>query len=137
MGRILAIDFGTKRIGIAVTDPMRMIASGLTTVHSKDVMNFLEEYFRKEKVECLVVGEPNSNSRGGDISKFANEFCKQLKKKFPDLKIERMDEFYTSKIAHQTILDSGINKKARSNKSLVDKISATIILQSYLEKINL
>jgi putative Holliday junction resolvase len=137
MGRIMAIDFGTKRIGIAVTDPLKIIASGLTTVDAKNVFNFLEEYFQKEQVECVVVGNPNSNRRGGDMTRLAEDFCKKLKEKFPFLKIERLDEFYTSKLAERTIIQSGINKKRRRDKSLVDRISATIILQNYLEtKVN-
>ena len=133
MGRIMAIDFGTKRIGIAVTDPLKMIASGLTTVDSKEIMAFLEEYFKKEEVECVVVGNPNSNGRGGDMTKLANDFCVKIKDKFPSMKIDRIDEFYTSKIAERSMRQMGITKSARKNKSLVDKISATVILQSYLE----
>jgi len=129
----MAIDFGTKRIGIAVTDPLKMIASGLTTVDSKEIMAFLEEYFKKEEVECVVVGNPNSNGRGGDMTKLANDFCVKIKDKFPSMKIDRIDEFYTSKIAERSMRQMGITKSARKNKSLVDKISATVILQSYLE----
>ena len=135
MGRIMAIDFGTKRIGIAVTDPMKLIANGLTTVYSKEIMIFLENYFKKEEVECMVIGNPNSNGRGGDMTKLANDFCVRLKEKFPSMKIDRIDEFYTSKLAQRTIISSGINKTARREKGLVDKISATIILQNYLDKI--
>jgi putative Holliday junction resolvase len=135
MGRIMAIDFGTKRMGIAVTDPMKLIANGLTTVDSKQIMNFLEDYFKKEDVECMVIGNPNSNGKGGDMTKLANDFCVRLKEKFPSMKIDRIDEFYTSKLAQRTIISSGINKTARREKGLVDKISATIILQNYLDKI--
>lgn len=131
----MAIDFGTKRMGIAVTDPMKLIANGLTTVDSKQIMNFLEDYFKKEDVECMVIGNPNSNGRGGDMTKLANDFCVRLKEKFPSMKIDRIDEFYTSKLAQRTIISSGINKTARREKGLVDKISATIILQNYLDKI--
>ena len=131
----MAIDFGTKRIGIAVTDPMKLIANGLTTVYSKEIMIFLENYFKKEEVECMVIGNPNSNGRGGDMTKLANAFCVKLKEKFPSIKIDRIDEFYTSKLAQRTIISSGINKTARREKGLVDKISATIILQNYLDKI--
>lgn len=134
MGRIMAIDFGTKRMGIAVTDPLKLIANGLETVDVKNIMNFLEEYFKKEEVECVVVGDPNSQGRGGDMSKMADDFCLKVKEKFPSLKIDRIDEFYTSKLAERTILQSGINKTARKDKSLVDKVSATIILQNYLEQ---
>lgn len=134
MGRIMAIDFGTKRMGVAVTDPLKMIANGLTTIDAVSILAFLEEYFKKEEVECLVIGSPGSNGRGGDMDKFANDFCVKVKEKFPSLKIERIDEFYTSKLAERTMIQSGINKTARKDKSLVDKISATIILQNYLEK---
>lgn len=134
MGRIMAIDFGTKRMGIAVTDPLKLIASGLTTVDAKEIINFLEEYFKKEEVECVVVGNPNSNGRGGDMTQMTNDFCGKLKEKFPSVKIDRIDEFYTSKLAQRTMISSGINKTARRDKALVDKISATIILQNYLEK---
>ena len=133
MGRILAIDFGTKRMGIAVTDSLKMIANGLETVDSKNIMTFLEKYFQKEDVECVVVGNPGSNGRGGDMTRLADDFCQKVKEKFPSLQIERIDEFYTSKLAERTMIQSGINKTGRRDKSLVDKISATIILQSYLE----
>lgn len=134
MARILAIDFGTKRIGIAVTDPLKIIASGLTTVDSKGILNFLKEYFKKEEVECVVVGNPGSAEwRKGHVGELSDKFCAELKEKFPSLKIERIDEFYTSKIAERSMRQMGINKTARKNKSLVDKISATVILQSYLE----
>lgn len=134
MGRIMAIDFGTKRMGVAVTDPLQMIANGLDTIDANRIMVFLDEYFRKEEVECVVVGSPASQGRGGDMTKLADEFCIKVKEKFPSLKIERIDEFYTSKLAERTMLASGINKTARRDKSLVDKISATIILQNYLER---
>lgn len=132
-------------MGIAVTDPLKMIASGLETVETKNIMIFLEAYLKKEEVECIVVGNPrpngssvgraNSQGRGGDLTDLANDFCVKVKEKFPSLKIERIDEFYTSKLAERTVIQSGINKTARKDKSLVDKISATIILQNYLDKI--
>src|ERR1035437_4362920 len=132
MGRIMAIDFGTKRMGIAITDSLKLIANGLTTIDAKEIMNFLEEYFKKEEVECVVVGNPNSTGRGGDMTRFANDFCRKVKEKFPSLKIERINEFYTSKLAQRTIINSGIKKTARRDKALVDKISATLILQDYI-----
>ena len=135
MGRIMAIDFGTKRMGIAVTDPLKMIASGLETIEAKNILTFLEGYFKKEEVECVVVGNPNSNGRGGDMTQMADDFCKKIAEKFPLLKIARIDEFYTSKLAQRTIMQSGINKTGRRDKSLVDKISATILLQNYLDQI--
>lgn len=135
MGRIMAIDFGTVRMGVAVTDPLKMIANGLETVEAKNIMVFLEQYLKKEDVECLVIGNPNSNGRGGDMTQLADDFCQKVKEKFPSLKIDRIDEFYTSKLAERTILQSGINRTARKDKSMVDRISATIILQSYLERL--
>lgn len=132
----MAIDFGTKRMGIAVTDPLKIIASALITVQSKDIISFLEKYFSGEQVECIVVGDPANRGMNKKISKLSDDFCKNLKRKFPDKVIERMDEFYTSKIAFRTIVESGLRKKARQNKGTVDKVSATIILQSFMEKKN-
>ena len=135
MGRIMAIDFGTKRMGIAVTDPLKIIATNLTTIYSKDAIKFLRQYFKTEEVECVVVGNPGSGGwRKGQVGELSDKFCAELKEKFPSMKIERIDEFYTSKIAERSMRQMGINKTARRNKSLIDKISATIILQSYLEK---
>ncbi len=133
MPRILAIDYGTKRCGIAVTDTLQMIASGLTTVHSKDIIQWLEKYLAAEPVETIVVGEPK-DLRGmkTDASDHADGFVTQLKRKFPNMKIARIDELFTSKMATQTIIDSGMKKKDRQNKALVDEVAATIILQSYL-----
>lgn len=137
MGRIMAIDYGQKRVGIAVTDEMKLIANGLTTVHSKDIMTFLKKYFEKENVECIVVGEPKQmNNEVSQSAKFIDPFVKQLKKIFPEIKIDRFDERFTSKMASQTMIDAGLSKKDRQNKSLVDTISATIILQSYMNSIN-
>lgn len=135
MGRILAIDYGRKRVGIAVTDPMQMIANSLTTVHSKDIWDFLANYLQKEDVECIVIGYPKQmNNQASEAVRFINPFIKRLNKLYPDMKIELVDERFTSKMAHQTMLDAGLKKKARQNKALVDTISATIILQSYLEQ---
>lgn len=134
MGRILAIDYGTKRVGIAVTDPLQIIATGLTTVHSKDIMEYLKSYTRKEKVECFVIGEPkNLDNSPSESAKAINDFVHQLKKLFENIPIKRMDERFTSKMAFQSMIDSGMKKKDRKNKELIDEISATIILQSYLE----
>lgn len=134
MPRLMAIDYGTKRCGIAVSDPLQIIANGLTTVASKDIFTFLEMYFQKEAVETLVVGEPKRlNGQATDASVHVNAFVNQLKKRFPSLKIERIDERFTSKMAFQTMIDSGLKKKARQNKELIDEISATIILQSYMQ----
>lgn len=135
MGRILAIDYGRKRVGIAVTDPLQIIANGLTTVHSKDIWDFLSDYFKKEDVECIVIGYPKQmNNEASDAVRYINPFIKRLTKLYPEMPVKLVDERFTSKIAHQTMIDAGLRKKARQNKELVDTISATIILQSYLEQ---
>ena len=134
MGILIGIDFGQKRTGIAITDPGKIIASGLATVPTKDVMTFLEEYVLKQPVDKFVVGEPKQ--KDGSVSEVEEcilKFIKKLKNKFADISIERYDERFTSKIAFNTLLESGVGKKKRQNKSLVDQISATLILQSYLE----
>jgi putative Holliday junction resolvase len=134
MGRILAIDYGSKRCGIAVTDNLRILASGLTNVHSKDLMAFLEDYFKKEVVDVIVVGEPKTlQNTKSDSARFIDPFVTHLHKKFPDKKIERFDERFTSAIAHQTMLNGGLKKKDRQNKETVDIISAIILLQGYME----
>ncbi len=134
MGRILAIDYGSKRVGLAVTDELQIIATGLTTVHSKDLIKFLEDYVARENVERFVVGDArNMDNSKSDSARFIEPFVVHLKRKFPQIPVDRIDERFTSKMAFQTMIDSGINKKARKNKALVDKISATIILQSWLE----
>ena len=135
MGRILAIDYGRKRVGIAVTDPLRIIANGLTTVHSKDIFTFLHDYFLKEKVDEIVVGYPvNLNNTPSQALEFVNPFIKKLVKEFPDTPVKLIDERFTSKMAFQTMIDGGLKKHARRDKAMVDKISATIILQSYMEQ---
>lgn len=132
----MAIDYGNKRVGVAVTDPLKIIATGLATVHAKDIIKFLQDYFSKEKVECIVVGDPKQmNNQASSSATSVEKFIKELKKYFPKLLIERMDERFTSQIALQTMIDGGLKKKARQSKALVDEISATLILQSYLEKI--
>ena len=135
MARILAIDYGRKRVGLAVTDPMQIIANGLDTVPAKDLLDYLEKYMAKEPVECIVVGYPKQlNNQDSESMKFVRPFLGQLKKRFPDIPVELMDERYTSKIAFQAMIDGGLKKKARQNKALIDTVSATIILQSYMEK---
>lgn len=135
MARLMAIDYGSKRVGIAVTDPLQIIATGLTTVHSQDLIEFLKTYINKEEVECIIVGEPKRlNNEPSDSARFIEPFVVHLKRTFPAIKVERMDERFTSKMAFQTMIDSGLKKKARQNKELVDEISATIILQSYMNK---
>ncbi len=134
MGRILAIDYGQKRVGIAVTDPLKIIANGLTTVHSKDIFTFLEDYLSKEEVERIVVGYPVTlKNEGAQSLKYINPFIKKLLIKFPKLNIETIDERFTSKLAKIAMIEGGMKKKDRQNKALTDKISATIILQSFME----
>jgi len=134
MNKILAIDYGSKRVGLAVTDTEQIIASGLTTVKTSDLMDYLKKYFLSNMVECVVVGyAKNLDNTLSESSKYIEPFVHRLKKAYPELRIERIDERFTSKMAFQTMIDSGINKKARSNKALVDQISATIILQSFLD----
>ena len=134
MSRILAIDYGRKRTGIAVTDPMQIIANGLTTVPTHDLMDFLLKYVAQEKVERIVVGHPKQmNNEDSENMKYIKPFVAQLKKKLPDMPVELVDERFTYVLAHQAMLDGGLKKKARQDKALVDEISATIILQSYLE----
>ncbi len=136
MARILAIDYGSKRVGIAVTDPLQLIASGLTTVHSKDIISFLETYFQRESVECIVVGEPKTlQNQASDSARYIDPFVTHLSRKFPNIKIVRYDERFTSVLAHQTMLMGGLKKKDRANKDTVDMVSATIILQDYLTSI--
>lgn len=134
MGRILAIDYGQKRVGLAVTDEQRIIASPLTTVHSKDVITFLKDYLSRENVDLFVVGEPKQmNNQASESVKFIEPFIRLLTKQFPGIPVERIDERFTSRMAKRAILDSGARKKDRQNKALVDTVSAAIILQSYLD----
>ncbi|MFH1320828.1 MAG: Holliday junction resolvase RuvX [Bacteroidota bacterium] len=134
MARILAIDYGSKRVGLAVSDPQQIIANGLTTVHSNDVMEYLQNYISEENVECIVVGEPKQmNNKPSGSAKIVNGFVKNLKKKLPGILIEKVDERFTSKLASRAMLNGGLKKKDRQNKELVDKISAILILQSYLD----
>lgn len=133
MGRILSIDYGEKRCGIAVTDELQIIASGLTTVPTSDLISFLKTYFEKETVELVLVGEPKRmNNEASQSEVFIQEFLKQFNMTFKEMPLQRVDERFTSKMAFQTMIDSGLKKKQRQNKALVDEISATIILQSYL-----
>ena len=134
MSRILAIDYGKKRTGIAVTDILQMIANGLTTVATTELMDFVLKYVEKEPVERIIVGHPKQmNNEDSENMKRIIPFVNQLKKKLPNIPLELVDERFTSVLAHQAMLDGGLKKKARQNKALVDEISATIILQSYLE----
>lgn len=134
MARILAIDYGNKRTGIAVTDPLQIIASALTTVHTKDLLDFLKDYVTKEEVEIIVVGEPKQmNNQPSEVEKQITPFVKKLKSTFPQKQIERVDERFTSLMAQRSMIEMGLKKRERQNKATVDEISATIILQTYLE----
>lgn len=136
MARIMAIDYGSKRVGIAVTDSLQIIATGLITVHSKDLITYLEDYLKKEKVECIVVGEPKTlQNEASESARYIEPFVTHLTRKFPDIKIARYDERFTSLLAQQTMLMGGLKKKDRANKKTVDMVSATIILQDYLASI--
>jgi putative Holliday junction resolvase len=133
----MAFDYGTKRIGVAVTDPLQIIATGLTTIHPKDVFEFLKKYLLTEAVECFVVGEPKQmDGTPSQSAQHVKGFITGLKKNFPGVPIETADERFTSKMASATVSQSGLKKSDRKNKERLDTISATIILQSYLEKKN-
>lgn len=133
MARVLAIDYGKKRTGLAVTDPLQLIATGLTTIQSQTLIPYLKKYFETEQVELILIGEPK-NLDGGDThgTALVTECVRILQKHFPDMPLKKVDERFTSKMAFQTMIDSGLKKKDRQNKALVDEISATIILQEYL-----
>lgn len=133
MGKILSVDYGTKRTGIAITDAMQLIATGLTTVATHSLNEFLSDIMIKEDIECIVVGLPrNLDGTQTDVTRYVNDFIKRLERIYPEIIIKQVDERFTSKIAKDTILTSGVNKKRRQDKFLVDQVSATIILQSYL-----
>ena len=134
MSRILAIDYGKKRTGIAVTDVLQIIANGLTTVPTTELMDFIRKYVEKEPVERIIVGHPKQmNNEDSENMKRIVPIVNQLKKALPQIPVEMYDERFTSVLAHQAMIDGGLKKKARQNKALVDEISATIILQSYME----
>lgn len=133
MGRILALDYGSKRTGIAITDELQLIASGLTTVATAELMDFLKKYIAEENVELVLVGEPKQKDGAhSSIETEIRQFLERFHKDFPHVPVERVDERYTSKMAFQTMIDGGLKKKQRQNKALVDKISATLILQAFL-----
>lgn len=135
MSRVMAIDYGTKRVGIAVTDTLQIIASPLNTVHASEVVGFIEKYCGEEDVATIVIGEPKKlNNESADIEQHIKGFIRNLQKCLPTIEIQRLDERFTSKIAFQSMIDSGLSKKKRSQKEIVDQVSATLILQSYLEK---
>tara|TARA_B110000046_G_scaffold121613_1_gene128230 strand:+ start:6982 stop:7392 length:411 start_codon:yes stop_codon:yes gene_type:complete len=134
LSKLVAIDYGAKRTGIAETDSLQIIASGLTTVETKDLQEFIKSYLEKEDVEVLVVGQAKRMSGElSDIERKIVPFINFIKKRFPLLKIERQDEAFTSQIAFQSMIDGGLSKKKRKDKALVDKISATLILQRFME----
>ncbi|WP_025124181.1 Holliday junction resolvase RuvX [Myroides odoratimimus] len=135
MARLLSIDFGKKRTGIAVSDELQIIASGLTTVDTEQLLLFLKDYFSKEKVEKVIIGEPKRlNNEPSEVVPLLNSFIEKFSTSFPDMPVERIDERFTSKMAFQTMIDSGLKKKQRQNKALIDEIAATIILQDYMRR---
>lgn len=135
MPRILAIDYGIKRTGVAVTDELQIIASGLTTIPSATAITFLSDYFSKEEVIKVLIGEPiQMNGQPSESTALIEKFVMQFKTAFPEMKVERVDERFTSKMAMQTMVASGLKKKQRQNKALIDEIAATIMLQDYLTR---
>lgn len=135
MGRILSIDYGKKRTGIAVTDPLKIIATGLTTIETPKLVSFLKDYFSKEPVEEVIIGMPtNMDDSDTHATPLVRKFIEQFKKSFPAIVISEVDERFTSKMATQAMLEMGLKKKQRQNKALVDEIAATIMLQEYLNK---
>jgi len=137
VARILAIDYGQKRVGLAVSDPLQMIATRLSTVPTHEIWIFLKDYFAKEIVDKVIVGYPmQMNNQPSQAVKYINPFLKKFQKDYPEMPLEQVDERFTSKMAFQTMIDAGLKKKDRQNKETVDGVSATIILQSYLEQKN-
>ena len=137
MGRIIAIDYGQKRTGLAVTDELQIIATGLTTVRTHDLVDFLKEYLSKNSVDRFVVGEPKQmNNTASESAQYIEPFVRRLKSLFPAIPVERHDERFTSLMASRAIREAGLKKKDRQDKALVDTVSATILLQSYMEKLN-
>lgn len=136
MGRILAIDYGRKRCGIAVTDPLKICANGLTTVRACNLLGWLKDYCAKETVDKIIVGLPKQlDGQPSESARFIDPFLKHLKKEMPDMTVERYDERFTSAIAHQAMIDGGLHRMARRDKELVDKMAATIILTDYLQSV--
>ena len=134
MGRILAIDYGTRRTGLAVTDPLRIIANALATVETKQLEKYLVDYFAKNEVDIIVLGKPSQmNGAPSETMRYIEPLAGRLRHAYPDKRVVMYDERFTSVMAHRTMLESGIGKMARRDKALVDRISATIILQSYME----
>lgn len=138
MARIIAIDYGQKRVGFAATDELRICANALDTVHVTQAFDYLKNYLEKENVDAIVIGEPRKlDNTPSDSSRFIEPFVNRVKKAFPTIPIARVDERFTSRIAFQTMIDAGLKKKDRQDKALVDKISATIILQTYLQQLDI
>ena len=138
MGRILAIDYGTRRTGLAVTDPLRIIAGALATVETKQLEKYLADYFSKNDVDIIVLGKPSQmNGQPSETMRYIEPLAGRLRHAYPDKQVVLYDERFTSVMAHRTILESGIGKMARRDKALVDRISATIILQSYMESLQM
>ena len=134
MGRIMAIDYGRKRTGLAVTDQLQIIATGLTTVETQKLMPFIDDYLKKESVECFVVGEAKHlDNTPSESARYIEPFVAALQKKYPDIPVQRIDERFTSKIAFQTMIDGGLTRKQRQNKALIDTVSAVLILQNYMQ----
>ena len=137
MSRIMALDYGLKRTGIAVTDQLKIIATGLTTVDSKELISFMKKYFSQEPVELIIIGEPknwdDSDTHG---TQPVRQIVKQLEKEFPNIPIEMVDERFTSKLASQAMVQMGLKKKDRQNKRIIDQVAATIMLQEYLQSVN-
>lgn len=134
MARLLSIDYGAKRTGLAVTDPLQIVPGGLCTVPTKELLKYLTEYVKREQVERFIIGQPKqTNGQDSDNLPRVRSFVGQLQKALPDIPVTWFDERYTSVMAHQTMLDAGLGRKARQNKALVDEISACIILQGYME----
>ena len=134
MGRVLSIDYGKKRVGLAVTDPLQIIATRLTTVSAEEIWGFLSDYFAREAVELVLIGYPRQlNNQPSEAIRYINPFLKKFQLTYPAMPIQQMDERFTSKMAFQTMIDAGVKKKDRQNKETIDGVSATIILQSYLE----
>lgn len=135
MGRLLAIDYGQKRCGLAVSDPLKMIATGLTTVPTATIIDWLKSYMQQEMVERIIIGYPKTlNNEAAESVRFINPFIKKLKQQYPDLAIDLIDERFTSKLAFRAMIDGGLKKKDRQDKAMIDKVSAVIILQSWMEQ---
>lgn len=138
MGRIIAIDYGQKRVGFAATDELRICAHALETVHVTLAFDYLKKYIETEKVDVIVIGEPKKlDNTPSDSTRYIDPFVNRVRKAFPNIEIARVDERFTSRMAFQTMIDSGLKKKDRQNKALVDTISATIILQTYLQQLEI